>query len=327
MRRAAVAVVVVVAVALAGIVAACSGGSSSGERGRLAYQYSGPYPEPWCREAPGVFVFEWLPTTYPALAGSCRTSPYDDPSTLAELSVPPGSAIEIPVELPAELRDRGCVLDSIALAHGSRAADLAIEVIVDGVITPVVEYEALPEPSRDTTLDASTAIRATPVPPPPDAAPLPDAAPEPDAAPSVEIMAPYLEPDAAPPDAMPDAALPPDAEPPPWPQGAMLTFDPAERAPDDTVGIIVAPGEPIDRAFVPVRHAIGIPAPYAFVIRLRARTQPFGIAVRSDRTTQDPRLLVVAPGGDAIPTHLIPQAAIAVSRCKRSAREIANDLD
>jgi hypothetical protein len=75
------------------------------------------------------------------------------------------------------------------------------------------------------------------------------------------------------------------------------------------------------------RHQLDIPAPNTFSIVLRARELPFGIGVRSDRESPDPRLSHRAPGaGELTPTHLVPLVGLVVSRCGRPLGEVLRDI-
>jgi len=78
---------------------------------------------------------------------------------------------------------------------------------------------------------------------------------------------------------------------------------------------------------IPYRHRVGVVAPDSFSIVLRAREKPFGIGVRSDRESPDPRLSYRAPGAsESAQTHLVPMVVVVVSRCGRPINDILRDI-
>lgn len=59
----------------------------------------------------------------------------------------------------------------------------------------------------------------------------------------------------------------------------------------------------------------------------RARTEPFGIAVRSERESRDPPLTYRDQGATtSVPTHLIPQTAVVVTRCEQPADRVFDQI-
>ena len=85
--------------------------------------------------------------------------------------------------------------------------------------------------------------------------------------------------------------------------------------------------QPRSLELIAYRHQIAIEAPNTFSIVLRARERPFGIGVRSDRESPDPRLSYRAPGTrELTPTHLVPQVGVVVSRCGRPLDEVLRDI-
>jgi hypothetical protein len=111
----------------------------------------------WCRLGEGAYAFVPRPQVSPPLAGSDCAAPRRvalperdrSGSTLAELVVEPGASIEIPVLLPAALREVGCRLDSVLIPHGKRSSDVAIELAIAERMLPVVSYAQLPPPLQE----------------------------------------------------------------------------------------------------------------------------------------------------------------------------------
>jgi hypothetical protein len=240
------------------------------------------------------------------------------PSTLAELVVAPGGSIEIPVRLPVRLRGTGCRIESVVIAHGRDSADLAIDIVDPSGVKPIVSYQQLPPPTdRDNVKrivrDHSDAVRGVW---------------SPDRPPPVVSMV------VADRDLWPTGAvlklgsrgmdsfaavafeIPKDREAPPEPRHVE---PPAEELPPYP--------QPKPLELIAYRHSIGIAATDLFSIILRARERPFGIGVRSDRESSDPRLSYRAPGdADPMPTHLVPQVAVIISRCGRPLSEVMGNI-
>jgi len=317
--------------------------------------------ESWCRLGQGVYAHESAPSVWPALAGPTCSPPQraplplpPPPSTLAELIIEPGAAIEVPVRLPPALRGVGCRLDSVVIAHGQGSADLVLEVASGGdgqAAVPIAAYAQLPPPEEANW----PGFVGDP--------------PEPQTVKQTVKQTGSWVPD-PPPAKDPKAGA---GDRTPWPAGALLRFDgvrnadgfanvvfqlrpprvveseptPADRPVEDPppewlrpvtkLEEIVAPPpkppkppelrrEPLE--LLPFRHRIGIAAADSpSTIILRARERPFGIGVRSDREGGEPRLAYRPPGADAaMPTHLVPQLAVIVSRCGRPAAEILRDI-
>ena len=298
--------------------------------------------ESWCRVDAGVFAFVPQPQVGPSLVGHGCTAPRRAPapamapagSTFAELVVEPGGAIEIPVQLPEALRGAGCRLDSVVIPHGKRVSDLAIEIAIAGRMLPIVSYEQLPAPPED-GVSPRTVVS--------DGSGRPRAIWAPDAPPG-------------------ESSMMVTADPALWPTGAVLRFDgartadgaasvafeiesepeplpeeepaepapPPEEAPPETPPPAPTPPpirQPAPLVLVAYRHRIDIAAPDSSSIVLRARERAFGIGVRSDRESADPRLLYRAPGAaEPTPTHLVPQVGIVLSRCGRPVEEVLRDI-
>jgi hypothetical protein len=296
--------------------------------------------ERWCPVDAGVFAFVSQPQVAPSLIGhGCMAPRPPAPpamapagSTFAELVVEPGGAIEIPVQLPQALQGAGCRIDTVVIPHGKRSADLAIEIAIAGRMLPIVAYEQLPAPPEDG--GAPRAVVS-------DGSDRPRAIWAPDAPPG-------------------ERSTTVTADPALWPTGAVLRFDGARTA-DGAASVAFeiepepeapsgapstdtpdAPATPATPAAAPTpppirqpaplelvayRHRIDVAAPDSFAIVLRARERAFGIGVRSDRESADPRLLYRAPGdAESTPTRLVPQVAIVLSRCGRPVEEVLRDL-
>lgn len=154
---------------------ACGAGS-----GPVAGYRPGIATDHWCRLGPGTYAFMPVPAVERQLVGvgdecgrgarpqpkapapstppspSASPSPRwaedlpaerKTPSTLAELVVAPGASIEIPVRLPPRLRGTGCRIESVVIAHGRDAADLAIDIADPSGGKPIVSYQQLPPPA------------------------------------------------------------------------------------------------------------------------------------------------------------------------------------
>jgi hypothetical protein len=322
--------------------------------------------ERWCRVDAGVFAFVPHPQVGPSLLGHGCTPPRRDPapanapagSTFAELVVEPGGSIEIPVQVPEALQGAGCRIDSVLIPHGKRTSDLAIEIANAGRMLPIVAYEQLPPPPEDgvspRTLvsDGSNlprAIWALDVPPgersltviaepelwPTGAVLRFDGARTADGAASV-VFEIESEPEPLPAEepaepAPPGTAPPGTASPGTEPLGTE-TAEPAQVEPAPEGNSPPAPTPPPIRqpaalVLVAYRHRIDVAAPDSFSIVLRARERAFGIGVRSDRESADPRLSYRTPGAaEPAPTHLVPQVGIVLSRCGRPVEEVLRDI-
>ncbi|MEZ4361595.1 MAG: hypothetical protein R3B48_15515 [Kofleriaceae bacterium] len=303
-----------IAVTFAG--AALSLSACGEERSSLrTYQPARSVEAPWCADTPGRFKMEWWPTVAPSLVGCPRTAtappdlaPAPVDSTLAELTVLPGAAIELPVTLPPSLRGARCRLDSVVLAHGEAPADLAIALRAGEVETPIVAYASMPPPPR-----------------PPEPAQLGV-----DVPPRVLLHDPQLVTPSTPRSSTSEASSDPltassslkvSAEL--GPTGVVLTL---QVVSEEAVVVPVAPPRPV--TLVRGRHAMDVDAPDTFSIVLRARAQPFTIGVRSSSEFDDPRLRYLAPGATAaVPTSLIPQAAVVVSHCQRPAKGVFASIE
>lgn len=127
----------------------------------------------------------------------------------------------------------------------------------------------------------------------------------------------------------PAGAPSPDSPPSPSPAGAAQA-EPAPPDGDSPPAPAATPTpirQPAALVLVAYRHRIDIAAPDAFSIVLRARARAFGIGVRSDRESADPRLSYRAPGAaEPTPTHLVPQVGVVVSRCGRPVAEVLHDI-
>jgi hypothetical protein len=204
---------------------------------------------------------------------------------------------------------------------GGRAAD--------GAATVVFEIELEPEPQPE---PAAAEEPATDSPSPSDASPpsAPWGAPLPSTPPVGSKPPPFgPSPDAPPPSTPlvgnkpPPLRPSPDASPPDAPAPSEGTDTPSTDDSDAAPPMRT----PSLLELVAYRHQIDIAAPAAFSIVLRARTQPFGIGVRSDRESPDPRLSYRAPGATELtPTHLVPQVVIVVSRCGRPLVDVVRDI-
>jgi hypothetical protein len=306
--------------------------------------------ETWCRINAGIFAFVPHPQVGPSLLGHGCTASRRAPvsvtagSTFAELVVEPGGSIEIPVQLPKVLQGAGCRIDSVLIPHGMRTSDLAIEIASAGRVVPIVSYEQLPPPSergvwpRSVVSDGSGRRKGIWAPDAP-----PDAPPDER---SLEVIAdPELWPTGAvlrfdgarTADGAASVAFEIEEEPPPPAEEPASPEEPAEPAPPEgdsppEVGSPPAPAPPPIRqpaalVLVAYRHRIDIAAPDSFSIVLRARERAFGIGVRSDRESADPRLSYRAPGAaEPTPTHLVPQVGVVVSRCGRPVEEVLRDI-
>jgi hypothetical protein len=130
----------------------------------------------------------------------------------------------------------------------------------------------------------------------------------------------------SPPAANPQTASPQTAKPPtgPWPPVPDSQSEPSPSEGDSpTPAVRKLP----HLTLVAYRHLIDIAAPDSFSIVLRAREKAFGIGVRSDRESSDPRLSYRAPGAaEPTPTHLVPQVGIVVSRCRRPVEDVLRDI-
>lgn len=316
--------------------------------------------ESWCRLDAGVFAFAPQPPLGPPLLGRGCTAPRRDRaptpgpagSTLAELVIEPGGSIEIPVQLPKALQGVGCRIDSVLIPHGKRSSDLAIEIASAGRVVPIVAYAQLPPPSEDGALPRSVVSDG----------PIRKAIWAPDAPRVEHSMTVNADPDLWPTGAVlrfdgartadgaasvvfeiehepePPAEEPAKPEDPGTeaPAGAPSTSAPpsppqAEPTPSDGDSSPAATPPPIRQpdalVLVAYRHRIDIAAPDSFSIVLRARERAFGIAVRSDRESADPRLSYRAPGAaEPTPTHLVPQVGVVVSRCGRPVEEVLRDI-
>jgi hypothetical protein len=264
------------------------------------------------------------------------------PSTLAELIVEPGAAIEVPVRLPPALQGVGCRLDSVVIAHGQDAADLALEVASGSggqAAVPIVAYAQLPP--ADEKLPGI--VGDPPVTPAP--------AGQPAKAPKAPAVAPGRWPTGAllrfdgvrnadgfanvvfelrpppepePPPRPPDGPV--ESPPPKWLEPVIKLDELVNPPPKPPPSPPPIPPKPLE--LLPYRHPIGIAAADSpSTIILRARERPFGIGVRSDREGGEPRLAYRPPGAaGSMPTHLVPLLAVIVSRCGRPAPEILSDL-
>lgn len=176
----------------------------------------------------------------------------------------------------------------------------------DGAPSVGFEIEQEPEPAKEEP--AKEGEPAQPEEPPvPGALPLP-AGGWPAATPSAPA------PPSTPP--APDAPAPDSQD---APAGSPEGGEPAVPAPPRR--------QPATLVLVPYRHRIDIAAPDSFSIVLRAREKAFGIGVRSDRESADPRLSYRAPGAaEAVPTHLVAQVGVIVTRCARPVDEVLRDI-
>jgi hypothetical protein len=119
--------------------------------------------------------------------------------------------------------------------------------------------------------------------------------------------------------------------PQPWPApppspAADPKSESGEQAPSED-DPLATPRQPTTLTLVAYRHRIDIAAPDSFSIVLRAREKAFGVGVRSGRESSDPRLSYRAPGAaEPVPTHLVPQVGIVVSRCGRPVEAILRDI-
>lgn len=282
--------------------------------------------ERWCRLDAGVFAFVPHPQVGPSLLGYGCTPPRREPvpatapkgSTLAELVIEPGGAIEMPVQLPEALQGAGCRIDSVLIPHGKRVSDLAIEIAIAGRMLPIVSYEQLPAPPEDGVLPRPLVS---------DGSDRPRAIWSPD-------------------EPLRESWMTVAADPELWPTGAVLRFDGARTA-DGAASVVfeieAEPAPPVDDTppeatpppirqpatlvLVAYRHRVDVAAPDSFSIVLRARERAFGIGVRSDRESADPRLSYRAPGAaEPTPTHLVPQVGVVLSRCGRPLAEVLRDI-
>ncbi len=320
--------------------------------------------ESWCRLGAGVFAFVPHPQVARPLLGYGCTAPRRDPapamapagagSTFAELVVEPGGSIEIPVQLPKVLQGAGCRIDSVLIPHGKRISDLAIEIANAGRMVPIVSYEQLPPPPeegvspRTVVSDGSGRRAAIWAPAAPSAESSPAVIADPELWPTGAVLrfdgartadgaagvVFEIEPEPEPPPAEEPAQPEPPAEPPPPPAApaANAQVEPAppegdslpEPEPEPTAPPI---RQPAPLVLVAYRHRIDIAAPDSFSIVLRARERSFGIGVRSDRESADPPLSYRAPGAaEPMPTHLVPQVGVVVSRCGRPVEEVLRDI-
>jgi hypothetical protein len=249
------------------------------------------------------------------------------------------------------------------IPHGKRISDLAIEIVSAGRAVPIVSYEQIPLPpeesaaSRTVVSDGSgrrkalwapddesfretmQAVRAEPDLWPTGAALRFDGGRTADGAASVafsiekapEPERPAAEVTSEPPE-QPATELqtgPSPAGTPASPPAANVQNEPP--SPSSETDEPPAPALPRIRqpdplVLVAYRHRIDIAAPDSFSIMLRARERAFGIGVRSDRESSDPRLSYRAPGAEPVSTHLVPQVGVIVSRCGRPVEEVLRDI-
>jgi hypothetical protein len=127
-------------------------------------RYAAPEAPPsWCRVGAGAYAYLWRPSTSPALVtGSCDPGPAPTDSTLAELVVEPGTAVDLDVSLPDAFA--GCMVDSVVLAHGIRAGELVIDLAGE----PVVAYDEMPHQREPLVRDDPSVVarQQTPQPSP-----------------------------------------------------------------------------------------------------------------------------------------------------------------
>ena len=269
------------------IVAACQ--ATSWRDTEVSYR-APKAPSGWIRIDPGSYAFLWTPSTEPALVKqdpAVHASP--QPSTLAELVVSPGSEVSFTLPLPHELAVAGCVLDSVSIAHGG-SGDLELEVRSADKVLETRRYAKMPDAGANSVVVRDYPVQA-PVPPATTAAP--------------------------PPKETVDIAVRIGG----WTAGARIAID--AKAEEPTISRIEAPPTP---SFMAVVHPMRVPVDGAITIVLRARTQPFGIAVRSDSESKSPPLSYREPDGTgARRTHLVPQAAVLLTRCRRAANTVLHD--
>jgi len=74
---------------------------------------------------------------------------------------------------------------------------------------------------------------------------------------------------------------------------------------------------------------IHAPAPDRFAIVVRAVTRPIALGVRLDKEAPGYRPLAYrAPGATtAVPTHMVPRAAIVLSHCRRDAGAVLGGIE
>jgi len=297
-------------------------------------------PANWCRVGDGTYAFLWYPTTRPPLVGDgCETlreratdardravvsSAPRSLSSLAELVVGPGSAIEIPIELPPVLAGASCRLDSVVLAHGKTPADLAIALRLGADELPVVHYAQLPPAIGDAPVVTSTGPTAPGADLPGADLPVPVAR-MPREPPFITVADIPGTPAPAP---TPDPSLTEvdlDLSIAGWSAGLTFVLDPDARAADASAGVTPGPVHPLE--FFAVRHRIGVAVPDRFSIIVRAGALPFAIAVRSDRESSDPTLTYLAASSvEPVPTHFVPQAAVVLSSCRRPATDTLDGI-
>lgn len=278
--------------------------------------------EPWCKLGNGRFALRWEPSTAPPLiscprwldeqedergAAPAPAASASGASTLAELVVPPSAEVELPVELSAPLRDVGCVVGELLLAHGQTPADLAISVKVGAESIPIVEYAAVPAPPPVEGPDVRVRLG--------------DGAPS---APSAPSDGPGerspSEPRASAPAAV---AVRLSGTFGGWTAGAVIELAAASEGYQPRS--LAAPLRPIE--LLGVVHPLEVPAASSFAIVLRARSQSFSIGVRSASESEGARLRYRAPGAFAAqPTSLVPQAAVTLHHCLRRAPHVFRDL-
>lgn len=289
----------------------------------------------WHRVGSGAYAFVTARASVaPAIGAGSPPQPAmatRNGSTLAELTVAAGDAIEFPVELASELRGAGCQLDSVVIAHGenahgendTHATDLAIDIRrrPSDPPTPIVSYDELDPFAVDSGSTRVVAREAEPTMWSSDGRDVPGVTGR--------------------------AVVPPQ-----WPTGSglrivdrVLTVDlrgellrwsiTDKTSSTVTVGEVVSVlsgstskhyriAPPLELALL--RHDLRIAAPDQFSIVLRARTKPFAIAVRSVVETGGVPIVYYPRDGQPMSPDLSPEFAVIVDRCRRPWPTIVREL-
>jgi len=211
----------------------------------------------------------------------------------------------------------------------------------DGAATVVFEIEQAPAATdKPAATDEPATDSPSPAGTPPSGSKPPPIAPSP--GPSPGAPAPYGPSPYPPSPKAPAPGVPAPYGPSPYPPSpsAPSPSAPSPDAPAPSAGTDAPtsdetetstttdpPSVPPRLELIAYRHHIDIPAPNAFSIVLRARELPFGVGVRSDRESPDPRLSYRAPGAaEPTPTHLVPLVGVVVARCGRPLGQILRDI-